>query len=131
MPLFSDTEGPAPDSAAVATVDEILAPMISSALAGHVVALSGPGDDDVVAVAPMALAEAGLAALGRSSTEIQLPGWGPDATVREVMTSLTSSVLAGGIVRLSGSGEGDVAVAPMVVVDAGRAHVGRTSGDGV
>lgn len=129
MPLFSDAEGPAPEWAAVATVEQVLEPMISSALAGHVVALTGPGEDEVVAVAPIMVVQAGLAALGRSNTEIQAPGWAANATVREVMNSLTSSVLAGQIVRLSGPDEGDVvAVAPMAVVKAGKAHMGRTGG---
>lgn len=132
MPLFSDTKGPAPEWAAVATVEQVLEPMISSALAGHVVSLTGPGDDDVVAVAPIALVQAGLAALGRSDTDIQAPGWAANATVREVMNSLTSSVLAGHIVCLFGPDKGDaIAVAPMAVVEAGKAHVGRTGGDGV
>lgn len=133
MPLFSDTEGPAPEWAAVATVETVLEPLISSAVAGQVVALTGPGDDDVMAVAPIALVEAGLAALGRSSAEIQAPSWGPGPTVREVMNSLTASALAGRIVRLSGHGQGAAAVvAPMSVIDAGRTHFGRTAdADGV
>jgi hypothetical protein len=107
--------------------------VVASVVAGQVVALTGPGDDDVVAVAPIALVEAGLAALGRPDTEIQAPPWGPDPTVREVMSSLTSSALAGRIVRLSGHGDGAAAVvAPMSVVDAGRARLGRAAdADGV
>lgn len=66
MPLFSDTEGPAPDWAAEATVGQVLGDLIAQAQAGHVVYLTGPGDDDVVAVAPVEVVRAGLKALGRT-----------------------------------------------------------------
>lgn len=66
MPLFSDTEGPAPEWAAEASVSQVLGALTSQALAGNVVYLNGPGDDDVVAVAPVEVVKAGLAALGRS-----------------------------------------------------------------
>lgn len=66
MPLFSDTEGPAPEWAAEATVGQVLGELIARAKAGHVVYLTGPGDDDAVAVAPVEVVKAGLAALGRT-----------------------------------------------------------------
>lgn len=66
MPLFSDTEGPAPEWAAEASVSQVLGELTSQALAGNVVYLTGPGDDDVVAVAPVEVVRAGLAALGRT-----------------------------------------------------------------
>ncbi|MGH8879362.1 MAG: hypothetical protein ACRD0P_18795 [Stackebrandtia sp.] len=65
MPLFSDTEGPVPEWAADASVSNVLGELTSQALAGNVVYLTGPGDDDVVAVAPVEVVKAGLAALGR------------------------------------------------------------------
>ncbi len=40
--------------------------LIAQARAGHVVYLTGPGDDDVVAIAPVEVVTAGLAALGRT-----------------------------------------------------------------
>ncbi|WP_422647346.1 hypothetical protein [Actinoalloteichus caeruleus] len=64
IPLFSDTEGPAPEWAAEATVGQVLGELIAQAKAGHVVYLTGP-EDDAVAVAPIEVVRAGLAALGR------------------------------------------------------------------
>ena len=75
MPLFSDTEGPAPERAATATIGMVMEELISAALAGQVVYLTGPGDDDVVAaVVPVDVAQAGLAALGRSDGDGVSPG---------------------------------------------------------
>lgn len=65
MPLFSDTEGPAPDWAAEASASQVLGELIAQAKAGNVVYLTGPGDEDAVAVAPVEVVRAGLAALGR------------------------------------------------------------------
>lgn len=67
MPLFSDIDGPAPKTAASASAGLLMDELISAARAGNVVYLTGPGDDDlVVAVAPVAVVKAGLAALGRT-----------------------------------------------------------------
>jgi hypothetical protein len=68
MPLFSDAEGPAPDWAAEASVPQMLTELATAVRAGQVVYLTGPGDDDVMAVAPVEVVEAGLAALGRTTT---------------------------------------------------------------
>ncbi|MGH3566665.1 MAG: hypothetical protein ACRDRH_11660 [Pseudonocardia sp.] len=59
MPLFSDTEGTAPDWAAEASVGQVLGELIAQAKAGNVVYLTGPGDEDVVAVAPVEVVRAG------------------------------------------------------------------------
>lgn len=64
--MFSDTEGPAPERAATATVGMVMDELISVARAGEIVYLTGPGDDDVAAaVVPVEVAQAGLAALRR------------------------------------------------------------------
>ncbi|WP_147460118.1 hypothetical protein [Actinokineospora cianjurensis] len=68
MPLFSDTEGPAPDWAARASVTDMLTIWADAVRRGRVVYLTGPGDDDVMVVAPVDVVEAGLAALGRTGT---------------------------------------------------------------
>jgi NADPH-dependent ferric siderophore reductase len=43
MPLFSDTEGPAPDWAAEASVTDMLTMWADTVRRGHVVYLTGPG----------------------------------------------------------------------------------------
>lgn len=45
MPLFSETEGPAPERAATATVGMMMNELISAARADQVVYLTGPGDE--------------------------------------------------------------------------------------
>ncbi|MBE1579536.1 MULTISPECIES: hypothetical protein [Pseudonocardiaceae] len=72
MPLFSDIDGPAPEGAAEATVGQVVGELTRQARAGHVVYLTGPGDDDVVAVAPVDVVKAGLAALGRTEDGTRL-----------------------------------------------------------
>ncbi|MQA87714.1 MAG: hypothetical protein GEV03_24595 [Streptosporangiales bacterium] len=69
MPLFSDTESAAPERAAPATVGMVVDELISAAREGRVVYLTGPDDDDAVAVVPVEVAKAGLAALGRGDDD--------------------------------------------------------------
>jgi hypothetical protein len=61
----------AADASPSSQVGALMASLIEAAAAGQVVYLTGPGDDDVpaAAVVPVAVAEAGLAALAARSDQ--------------------------------------------------------------
>lgn len=68
MPLFSDTEGPVPEHVATSAAGVVMDELIAAARAGRVVYLTGPDDGPAAAaVVPIAVAEAGLAALAAQS----------------------------------------------------------------
>ena len=66
---------PAPTSAARSSYKSIFDSLLTEARAGQVIYLTGPGtDDEAVALVPVEVAKAGIAALGhRSQITIPLP----------------------------------------------------------
>lgn len=66
-----------------------------------------------------------------SDTEGPVPGWAAPASASQVMDELIAAARAGNVVYLTGPGddsEVEAAVAPVEVVKAGLAALGRTEG---